>query len=103
MASILSMKSIFNYPKNNSLILKIGWLFCIVGLLCILLSTIIFIVNCIYEVIFPPRDMYFFGLVTTIMIFYVAPVGGIVLLVGGAMGIVDNRFARKDNSTKRCT
>lgn len=73
-------------------------LFCLVGLSCILLTTIIFIVNYVSEVMFPPRDMYFFGLITTIMIFYVAPIGGIALLLGGLMCIIGSRFTRKNNS-----
>ena len=85
----------FNCPKNSTLITKIGWFSCLFGLSCILLTTVIFIANYLYEIISPPTDMYLFGLITTIMMFYIAPIGGMVLSLGGAIYIVGWILKRK--------
>lgn len=49
----------------------------------VLLTLIAFFATAIYETIVPPTDMHLAGLLTAVMLFYVAPFGGVLLVLGG--------------------
>jgi hypothetical protein len=51
----------------------------------ILLTLVAFVSAAIYEWIVPPTDMHLPGLLTAVMMFCVAPVGAILLALGGLM------------------
>jgi len=57
------------------------------GAALILLTVIAFIATAIYEWMVPPTDMHLPGLVTAVMMLYVAPIGGVALLFGGLMWV----------------
>ena len=63
-----------------------AWLCCFGGGL-IFLTVIAFVATAIYEWIVPPTDMHLPGLLTAAMMFYVAPIGGIMLTLGGLMWV----------------
>ena len=74
------------------------WICCFGGGL-VLVTMIAFMVTAIYERIVPPTDMHLLGLWTTVMMFYVAPVGGIMIVLGGLMWI-GVALAQRSKSTK---
>ena len=77
---------------------KIARVSCIGGGALVLLTIIAFLANAIYETMVLPTDMHLPGLLTAAMVLYVAPVGGILLLLGGLIWIgssfVDRRSGR---------
>lgn len=76
---------------------------CLGGGALVLLTMIAFVATAIYETVVPPTDMHLPGLVTAAMMFYVAPVGGILLVLGGLMWIgvsfVDRSSGRQHTGT----
>jgi len=62
----------------------------------LLLTAVAFAATAIYEWIVPPTDMHLPGLLTAVMMFYIAPVGGILLALAGLMRIgAFNRGSQK--------
>jgi hypothetical protein len=55
----------------------------LVGSTLVLLTLIAFLATALYEAIVPATDMHLPGLLTAVMMLYVAPVGGILLVLGG--------------------
>ena len=76
---------------------------CLGGGALVLLTIIAFVATAIYGTVVPPTDMHLPGLVTAAMMFYVAPVGGILLVLGGLMRIgvsfVDRSSGRQHTDT----
>lgn len=66
---------------------KIARVLCMAGGALVLLTIIAALATAIYETIVPPTDMHLPGLLTAAMMLYVAPVGGILLVLGGLMWI----------------
>ena len=52
-----------------------------------LLTAIAFAATAVYEWIVPPTDMHLPGLLTAALILYAAPIGSILLVVGGLIKI----------------
>jgi len=67
----------------------------LVGGVLVLLTLLAFLATAIYETIVPPTDMHLSGLLTAAMMLYVAPVGGILLALGGLTWIVDESAAKR--------
>ena len=63
-----------------------AWL-CWFGGGVLLLTAIAFAATAIYEWIVPPTDMHLSGLLTAVIMFYVAPFGGVLLALAGLMRI----------------
>ena len=70
----------------------------------VLLTLIAFLATAIYETIVPPTDMHLPGLLTAVMMLYVAPVGGILLVLGGltwiGISLVDRNSGRQRTDTE---
>jgi hypothetical protein len=62
---------------------KIGSVSCLAGGALVLFTLIAFVSTAIYETVVPPTDMHLAGLLTAAMAFYVAPVGVVLLILGG--------------------
>lgn len=66
---------------------KIARASCIGGGALVLLTISAFFATAIFETIVPPTDMHLPGLLTAAMMLYVAPIGGILIVLGGLMWI----------------
>jgi len=74
---------------------KIARATCIGGGALVLLTIIAFFATAIFETIVPPTDMHLPGLLTAAMMLYVAPVGGILLVLGGLVWIGSSFVGRR--------
>ena len=63
-------------------LLRISQFLCFTGGGIFFLTVIMSLTTAIYEWMFPPTDMYLLGLLTTAMMFYAAPIGVILLILG---------------------
>ncbi len=55
-----------------------------------ILLTLVFIAfaaTAVYETVYPPTDMHLPGLFTAVMMLYVAPVGGLLIVIGCLMWV----------------
>ena len=57
------------------------------GIGCLLITMIAFVGTAIYEWIIPPTDMHLPGLITAVLMFYVAPSGVVLLVLRGLLRI----------------
>ncbi len=77
--------------KKSDIILimvsKVGKFLLLAGSSCVLLTAIAFVATAVYESIVPPTDMHLPGLLTACLMVYLAPVGGIAIIVGGLLSI----------------
>jgi hypothetical protein len=82
--------------KQRKSILQRGaaWL-CWLGGGLLLLTAIAFAATAVYEWIVPPTDLHLPGLLTAAMMFYAAPIGVILLALGGLMRIGTSFAHRK--------
>ena len=88
--------------QGKSILQRVTAWLCWFGGGLLLLTAIAFTATAIYEWIVPPADMHLPGLLTAAMILYVAPIGGILLVLGGMMWIgvsFANRRKSTDNSS----
>ena len=53
------------------------------GCTILLVTVAVSVGTALYEWIIPPTDMHLLGLLTAVMIFYVAPLGAILFVIGG--------------------
>jgi hypothetical protein len=74
-----------NEKRKLTSLRKTAHVSCLGGGALILLTLVAFFGCAIYEWIVPPTDMHLPGLLTAVMMFYVAPIGGVALLLGGLM------------------
>jgi hypothetical protein len=71
------------WTQNASAILsKIGKVLLLGGGACILVTVMVSIATAIYELMVVPTDMHLLGLLTTLLMFAVAPIGGVALTLG---------------------
>ena len=84
--------------NRKSFLLKAPARLCCLGGGLVLLTVIAFVATAIYEWIVPPTDMHLPGLLTAAMLLYVAPIGGIIFIIGGTMWIGVS-FASRKKST----
>jgi len=78
-----------NMDKNDRLpfLRKTARVFCLGGGALVALTLVAFVATAIYETLVPPTDMHLPGLLTAAMMLYVAPIGGVLLVLGGLMWI----------------
>ena len=69
--------------KKNEFFQQMTSRFYKIGKALIILVISSFIITAIYEWLIPPTDMHLLGLLTTILLFYVAPIAFILLLLAG--------------------
>ena len=81
---------------------KVGNVMLLVGAACLCVVVLAFVATAVYELIKPPTDMHLPGLISAMLMFYLAPVGGILLILGGVLRfgalIILRRNAKKNGS-----
>ncbi len=85
-----------NEKRKLLFLRKTARVLCLGGGALVLLTLIAFIATCIYEWFVPPTDMHLPGLLTAIMMFYVAPIGGVALLLGALMRTMASLLKHRD-------
>ncbi len=86
---------------SSDWILRLAILTCWLGGALIGLTACSLLITFIYEWIVPPTDMHPLGLLSAVLLFYLAPVGAALVAVGGILWIGATFATRKDHSPKR--
>ncbi|WDE96340.1 hypothetical protein PQO03_11530 [Lentisphaera profundi] len=81
--------------KKNEFIQRITSWFYYIGFALMILVITTFLITVIYEWLVPPTDMHILGLLTAILLLYVAPIASILLLFA-AFGKIHLSFIKRN-------